>query len=174
MITLNTDNNEYKIELNKSLRNSFLLKDSNISDAKYNTNIKIYSNFGNLIYEVNSTDIEILTFIDTIETFLVYPGHFSDIYFSFSIPDSSLIYKMIVFERMIPNNTDISSYGLDMYGKIYMKLYNYINEDMVLVSSIPIDKSIESFLNSLYEEFIIDDNTGTFYNPNMQKFTSIY
>lgn len=174
MKILNTDNNEYKIELSKSLRNSFLLR-NNISDCKYNVSLKFFNSFNSLVYEVNSTDIEILTFIDTIETFLVYPGHFKDIYFSFSIPDNRLIYKTIVFERIIPDTIDISRYGLDGYGNIHMKLYNSISsEDKLLVSSIPIDNNIEFFLNSLYEEFIINDNTGNFYNPKMEKYTSLY
>jgi hypothetical protein len=180
MKTIYTDNNEYKIVFNKSLRNSFLLKDTdNISDSKFNISIDIFNSIGSLVFNIKSNDIEILNLIDTIETFLNYPNHFPDIFFSFSIPDSNMIHKLIIFERSIPNgdnNLDINSFGLDLYGSIRMKLYNYdyISGNMTLVSSILVDKCIENILNTLYEEYIIDDNTGKFYNTYMSKYTSLY
>ncbi|MBR6289266.1 MAG: hypothetical protein IKR19_08025 [Acholeplasmatales bacterium] len=178
MRILYTDNNEYKIVLNKSLRNSFLLKDSDITDAKYNIAIDIYNSLSTSVFSIKSNDIEIVNLIDTIETFLNYPNHFPDIFFSFAVPDTNMINKIIIFERYIPNgdnNLDINSFGLDLYGIIRMKLYNYsyITGNMVLVSSILIDNNIENFLNALYEEFIIDDNTGKVYNDKITKYISI-
>ena len=179
MKTIFTDNNEYKIVLNKTLRNTFLLKDSNTNDAKYNISIDIFNSIGTPVFSIKSNDIEIVTLVDTIEVFLNNPNHFPDIFFSFSIPDNNMIHKLIIFERYIPNgdnSLDIKSFGLDLYGLIRMKLYNYdyTSGNMILVSSIVIDKSIENFLNGLYEEFVIDDNTGEFYNDKMSKYLTIY
>lgn len=134
MKSIISDDLNYGIEIN------VIPRVFSFGDSKFTCTINFYTIVGSLVYQIISNDIELSNFIDSIETYLS-ESNFNELYFYFQTLDNQLKYKCVEICKV--DNC------------VYLKLYDYINYQLILIASVKMNRSIYDLLDILYKEIDI-------------------
>ena len=151
-----SDEKDVVIEFSKKPIMHFFSEDNS---SKYICTITFRDTNYNIIREIETTDIEIFSFIEALELFAYSREYFPEMFFLFNHLDKSMVYKAIHLTR--GKSMNINAYDT----KIYMRLCDYIDEQINTISIFKLNDNIGKFIDELYKNFI--ENNGNFYNKNV-------